>query len=273
MTTTTPTASPSRILHDMSEREYHLTAGASASRLKSLLTKTPAHLRWELDNPPADTAAFRVGRLLHCMALTPDLVRANFMPAPDVDRRTKAGKELYEQALLQAGNRTLISTEEWDQCDNMARAVRATGLLEKGQPEVSLFCEINGVKSKARFDWWNEGQIIDVKTTATVGSPRDFQRTVWNFGYGLQAAWYTRMARACGLNPTGFTFIVVEKDEPHVTGVYDLDEAVITLFDKQIDDLLVEYKASLADVPPAATWGRHTIKVPTWAMSALEDEV
>ena len=259
------------IHHDIPEADYHQRAGCSASQLRTLLTKSAAHLQHQRRHPQEETAALRVGRLLHCMVLTPGLVKANFTIAPDINRRTNAGKEEWERFIAANSSKTVVTNEEWGDAHGMAQAAQSTGLFSKGQPEISIFGSMNGVDVKSRIDWFNAGEIIDVKSTSSVASPREFQRTVWNWGYGLQAAFYMRMARAAGLSPSKFVFVAVEKEAPHVVGVYDLDPTVIELFDRQIDDLIEEYKQSLV-VDVARSWGRHTISIPTWAKAGLEDE-
>lgn len=259
------------IHHDISEADYHARAGCSASQLRTLLTKSAAHLAYNRRHPQEETTALRVGRLLHCMVLTPGVVKANFAVAPDINRRTNAGKEEWEKFLAANSSKTVVTTDEWDDANGMAQSATATGLFGAGQAETSIFGTMNGVDVKSRLDWVNAGEIVDVKSTSSVASPREFQKTVWNWGYGLQAAFYMRMAREAGLSPSKFVFVAVEKEAPHIVGVYDLDPAVIELFDRQIDGLIEEYKQSLV-VDVARTWGRHTIQIPTWAKLGLEDE-
>ena len=61
------------IHHDIPEADYHARAGCSASQLRTLLTKSAAHLAHQRRHPQEETSALRVGRLLHCMVLTPHL--------------------------------------------------------------------------------------------------------------------------------------------------------------------------------------------------------
>ena len=78
-----------------------------------------------------------------------------------------------------------------------------------------------------------DGYIYDLKTTEDA-SEAGFIKSVRSFKYNLQAAFYT-MAYSCfhGRKPAGFRVIVVEKEPPYATAVYELGPELMTwgLFD------------------------------------------
>lgn len=96
------------------------------------------------------------------------------------------------------------------------RNATAADMLDNIKPELTiLWDDDQWGKCKARFDGWNEklGLIVDLKVMSG-GShdPRKFGYASVKFGYDIQAAWYTRAAKAAGLELNDFVFIVLEKD-------------------------------------------------------------
>ena len=67
----------------------------SYSGAKHIL-RSPAHYQAWLKAEHKDTPALKLGRLAHLAALQPDVCRETVFVAPECDRRTKAGKETYE---------------------------------------------------------------------------------------------------------------------------------------------------------------------------------
>jgi hypothetical protein len=79
--------------------------------------------------------------------------------------------------------------------------------------------------AKCRPDFWNisHSLICDLKSTndATLSG---FQRSVHDYRYDVQQAWYQDLSTMAGLFNTGMVFIAAEKQPPYHVGVYDLDK-------------------------------------------------
>ena len=82
---------------------------------------------------------------------------------------------------------------------------------------------------RSRPDWLlDDGSVIvDLKTTEDA-SPRGFQRSVAQYAYHQQAAWYLHgLEQASGICPAQFVFVAVEKKPPYAVGVYAADAEMI----------------------------------------------
>ncbi len=109
--------------------------------------------------------------------------------------------------------------------ESMTQHGFARGLLNgdwKGKSEQSYFATDSdtGMKVKCRPDFiLDDGSlIIDLKTTQNA-SLKGFQKSVVNFRYYVQAAWYLDVVEmATGKRPDAFIFIAVEKTRPFNTG-------------------------------------------------------
>jgi len=256
--------------------DYLRWHAVSQSQLKEL-ARSPAHLRAKLSEPDTDTDALRIGRALHAAVLEPAEFDspARFGVIPDgTDRRTKAGKELWET--IARSGATPIKQDEYDRVVAMREALNAhtaagTLLRTDGRAELSLVWTdpATGVLCKARHDRHaaaiGGGVVLDVKTT-TDASPREFERTVFTFGYHRQGAFYLRGARALSLAVEHYAILAVEKVAPFAVAVYRLNEGAIDAGDAEVGALLGRYKrCAAADAWPGYPEGVLDLALPDWA--------
>lgn len=185
----------------MTNAEYHANSAVSKSDL-DLINRSPAHYRYVKDNPGVQTAAMLLGSVLHKLVLEPETFDAEYAVCPAVDRRTKAGKEVYQAFINSLHEGVEVITDDvYKAAQSMSAAVKshpiAAKLLQGGQAESSYFWEENGVECKCRPDYLRTDIkcVIDLKTTQNA-SPESFVRSAYDYRYHVQAAWYLRGLRA-----------------------------------------------------------------------------
>jgi len=193
----------------MTEHEYRSHPAISRSELW-WLNRSPEYFKWKKENPGNPTEALLFGQVAHKMLLEPDTFYDDFAVAPDVDRRTKAGKEAWEKFCTESDGKSVISLGMFYQCYDMVFKARENPLvmeLLSGEHEVPYFWTDpdTGVQCKCRLDAMvrdDEGRItiVDYKT-ATDASYKAFSRDVLNFGYHFQAAMYSEGVIQSGLCP------------------------------------------------------------------------
>jgi hypothetical protein len=254
--------------------DYLRWDAVSQSQLKEL-ARSPAHLRAKLAAPDEDSEALRIGRAVHAAVLEPDTFEKAFGIMPDgTDLRTKVGKELRDA--IAAKGATPLKQAEADRVFGVRDAILAHAaaghlIRSEGPAEQSLVWidEETGVLCKARHDKHAHaiggGVVVDVKTT-TDASPREFERTVFNFGYHRQGAFYMRGAEALKLPVSHFAIVAVEKDAPFACAVYRLNEAALDAGDAEVVALLNRFKRCTA----AGTWPAYPetvqdLALPDWA--------
>lgn len=262
----------------LAETAYHGLDLMSASRLKKLDGSTSLHLHDYIHGEQPDTAAFVVGRALHCKVLRPLDFDMEFAVSPKFDGRTTEGKNGKALFAIQNEGKSVLTLEDAKDVMAMEAGIcsnpDAYDLLRKckGTPELSLFAEINGIKSRARLDRFIEiggaTSIVDVKTTRNLASKRDCERAIWTYGYGLQAAFYLRMAHAVGFPCNDFIFVMVEKNPPFASAVYRLTDEVVRLFDDKLDTVIQNYNDYITQGPRGFE-GIQDIGVPAWAFKEL----
>lgn len=206
--------------YSMPNAKYHAAEGCSSSWLKRAVLKSPAHA----DIPIKTTDQMRLGTAVHGLCLEPE--QKNFLVAPyTINRRTKVGREEYAELEDRAEllKIPLLSSDVADTAKRMRDAVfnhpEAHSLLHGGQPEFTVFSEIDGYTCKARVDYRRVfsgtiGRNIELKTCADA-SPDGFRRQFENMLYDLSVAWYERVLAAAGLETDETMVIAVENTPPY----------------------------------------------------------
>lgn len=265
--------------HPMTESEYAALPGLRASYVKTLDASTPAHLAARMAAPDADTDALRIGRAIHCRVLRPDDYAAEFIVSPKFDRRTKDGKAEAEAFAAAAGGRTVVTQDEQSQIDMMADAVRAHPSAGKllamcDMRERVVTGAIDGVRCKARIDAIGNGVLVDLKSCVSA-SPRAFARAVCEFGYDLQMAFYSELARqADGYDPPqSVGIIAVEKSAPYAVAVYEIRPTDLDAAYRRVLRSVAVYRDCMESglwpaYPSHVTW----LEIPAWRYAEQNNE-
>jgi exodeoxyribonuclease VIII len=265
-------------IHALTNEDYHAAPGISKTGLWTIHTKTPFHFRY---GERKSSSFFDLGSAAHTAVLEPVKLDFTIMCGPD-DRRGNKWKDAQERAAHEG--LTLLTGPDYDRlyrirdsADKNAtlRALRPGLVVEQSgfaiDPETGVLC-------RCRPDGYqpSSGIILDLKTT-TDGGASAFARSVANFGYHVQDAFYSgvwQQALISGVEhfdntiPTvyGFVFVVVETTAPYVTSTYELDPSAV-------DEGRAIYRAALAryaecartDVWPAYPDEPEPLKLPRWA--------
>jgi hypothetical protein len=224
----------------MTMADYLNNPAIGSSALRTLIAKTPAHYKYELENPSEPTAAQLFGTAIHQAILEPKFFAEQLRVEPVFEGKTKSGeittnkncaevREKLERWHIENANKTILTQEQLDQVRGILDAIsnhkQAVKLIADGEAEQSLFWKDpeTGIDCKARPDFIREGHIIvDVKTTIDA-SPSYFQSDVAKYGYHIQAAMYLDAATAV-FDKVHDTFIIVavEKDAPYAVNCFQL---------------------------------------------------
>ena len=175
-----------------------------------------------------------LGRLCHTAVLEPHLLDVDFVVAPRIDRRTKAGKAEWAAFQEGVGSATVVSEDQHQLALAIRDSVRAHPLaakfLEHGSAEVTQLWDFDGVPAKSRLDWLTEldGEplIFDLKTTQDA-STKDFPKSCARFKYHTQAAMYSDGFRTLTGERPRFVFGAVEKEPPFGVQLFEYDLAAI----------------------------------------------
>lgn len=256
---------------DFPAEDYHAIEAMSTGGAKKIL-RSPAHFRLARDTPNEPTDAMEFGTAVHCGVLEPDDFDARICIAPEVNKRTNAGKAEWSYFQQCNEGKIILSADDMARARKCIDAVRmhpaAQRLLEGGQNEVSLFWHDGRYKvpCKCRFDILNYGGGVDLKTTQDA-SPEGFGRSIAQYLYHAQGAHYNSGAEHI-LNASleFFAFIAVESEPPHCVACYTLPTNAMLAGSRLIAEALARYAAALdAGKWPGYPETIQPIQLPRWA--------
>jgi hypothetical protein len=250
--------------------EYREAPGIHFSALR-YMGKSPLHYLHALQNPPAETQALLLGRATHTAVFEPMRFQLDYAIWSG-DRRGAAYMQFADEAAAQG--RSILKENEYSTAlairDSVRRIPEIAALLEKGQPEVSLFWvnPSTGLSCKGRLDWIaGEGVILDLKTTSSI-DPRTFAAHAWRMGYFHQAAMYQEGYAVCSGMGTilRFGIIAVEKEAPHACRLYWLDPDSLSRAWSEYQGWLNQVKDCMASgVWPGPGPVESELAAPAWA--------
>lgn len=242
------------LVRDLPEAVYRAEPAISQSGLRQY-KQAPTPLHYYMRhvspdrpyNPP--TPAMVLGTIVHARLQLKDEreFEKYYVKVPKGLRKTgESGREFRKQS----GNRTLVSTPDWEQSLLMFKAVKrnktAMKLLEDGIPEESFFFKHKGQNVKGRTDLRTPSGIIgDWKTTINAnpwGEGKDsFKKSIIQGRLDWQAAFYRKKMNDFIKDKShDFVFIAIEKSYPYSCSLITLDEADMKRAEEQVFQCLDE---------------------------------
>jgi len=206
--------------------------------------------------------------------LEPDRFAETYVVEPDFgDCRRKENKISRDEWRSAHVGRTPLSAYDELAIIEMVSAVRRHPLASKmvvgGVSELTARWTdaTTGLECKARADYFHAGlrMLVDVKTTID-GRASSFRRSVANFLYYRQDAFYRDGFAAAGADVDHFVFLAVEKSRPHLVSLFAIDgEAVRRGRETIREDLEVLARCFEADEWPGYPGSIQVLELPAWA--------
>jgi hypothetical protein len=229
------TTAPERAADYHADNEGRL----SSSIARPLIMRTPAHAKAILDGQVKfDTDAMTTGTAVHQLLLRDD--RVDVLEFDSF--RTKDAQAARE--LSRSQGRVPILRARFDEAREIAQHVNGQILASnvkptpftKGQAEVVLRWNDGHTECRALLDWLRDDRMFidDLKTT-TDASPAKFRRHVFNMGYDIQAAFYTRAVQASQDATPVFRFVVVETKPPYPVSIFTLSDRAMASAQVKVD--------------------------------------
>lgn len=256
----------------------HLKHGeSSARRMKASIDG--------LLKPPGKLAVNQ-GTALHTLVLQPELFAETIVVEPEgIDRRTNAGKAKAAEFEAAAIGKTVIDASQFRVATAMAESIKghkvASELLSRpGASEIVLRWAKDGIECKAKIDRYADAvrghppTLIDIKSTSGV-SPADFERSIYEYGYHIQAAWY-RLGYAAihdGVLPE-YRIIAVDSAPDYETVVYELEPETEAIGFALIGELFEKYARGVrtGEWPGIADNETRPVGIPIWAKRRFEED-
>lgn len=202
----------------MSDKEYFGIDAVSNSSFRLMRESVLHYVNRKLFE--LESSSINLGSAVHKLVLEPDEFEDEYavecFEGCELNKNSKAYKEAKAKWLEDVEGKTILSNDEFKKISTMARNVVAIagGLLSDGVSEVAFLSKIDGVDVKCKVDYYREnlGLVFDLKTTKSI---KDFEKSIVEYGYGTQSAFYLDVINSCGYEANRFIFIIVESVAPY----------------------------------------------------------
>lgn len=259
----------------MPNEHYHsLKEWQSSSNLKNADRSLEYHIL-KKTQPQEPTLALERGSAFHsafeCLADTEDLSGFDQM-VKTFDGKTIPSKKWGEAKAIYP-NCYVVPVEVYESVQIMAekafRIAKRTDFFNSGYSELSFFWidEKTGLKCKCRPDWINfdEKIILDYKSSKD-HRPKEFAKSVANFGYHISQAFYQSGVSSLTGEDFDFFFIVVNSSAPFEVAFYSLKDLSIKEGEYKVEELLSKILKSEEEII------HEDIDLPFWAITKFDKE-
>lgn len=270
----------------MQEDAYRKIEAVSQSMLKELLASPrrfeAAYITQTLSRET--TPAMEFGTMVHKIVLQPSVAASTIVMIPD-DVLTSNGQrrgKAWDQFCMDNAGKQLVRRDEYDKAFEIAKKVWSHPFYELAfdwmrytENPITWEDADTGVQCKGIPDVVCDNEwVIDLKTTADLtgfvqGAESYTSKTVADFGYHMQAAFYLRGTTIhYGEPKTRFAFIVVETKAPYRVYAMELNAAAITAGEVKVQRALAEYKRRMETNDWSEEGERALLQVgiPAWAI-------
>lgn len=178
--------------------------------------KSPRHYIEYINKPrTAPTDAMKLGSMVHCMILQPNLFNEQFVIAPDVNKRTNAGKEEWATFCSQHADKTVVSNEDYEHASRLASNAMANPTIESLVKDCYDFeqewrAEIDGLPYRGFYDGISNDYVLEIKTTSD-GFPRSVMNDFIKRKYHVQAGLYNLISQK------QVVYVIIETSEPYLS--------------------------------------------------------
>lgn len=238
------------LILDLEMSQYRKLEGLSKHQLDSF-SVCPAYYKWRGTQEWKASRDMEIGTCIHSLLLEG---RVDYVQAPEVNRRTNAGKAEWEAFCYDNQGKFVMNAEEIARimgavvaCQPLFKMITAKKIIEG-----SMFWERGGMQCKGRPDLITEIKgkpaIVDLKTTSDI---MRFDSKFFSLKYDRQAAWYAYgLKQIHGLDQVDFYFLVVDTEMPHLAQWVKPEDEVLHNADLKLDEAVAGLK--------------HCIETDTW---------
>lgn len=222
-----------QIIHPIEEPDYRGRDGVSQSALKEM-SRSPAHFYHLITHPKETTPAMEFGSLVDHLVFG---TAFRWVESPYDDFRGKEAKAWRDS--MEASGTVVFKPDKVAEARALVASIQrrqsTATLLTCGRPQVAVFADLETadpdqprIQCKGLLDFHCDAlaAVVDLKTT-TDASPGEFSRTIINFGYDVQAAFYLDLLAANGEMYNEWFWIVAESEPPHEVAFYKAPAALI----------------------------------------------
>lgn len=210
------------ITDQINSESYDLIDAMNYSGLKEFLI-SPAHYKHSITSQDdTDNPAFKIGRALHMAVFQPIVFNTLWAVAPECDRRTTAGKLIWNSFQAENIGKDVLTSVEADLVSNMANTVKANKFFKdivtpNNFNECGVHTNLWGSNIKCRLDTFDpvDNVIFDLKSIKVPPTAKAMRHEIFTRGYHIQSALYKEAVYAITKKMPKFIFGFIEKNKPY----------------------------------------------------------
>lgn len=175
--------------------------------------KSPRHYINYINAKRDPSKEMNMGSVIHTLLMYPSEFSDTFAVAPDVDRRTKEGKMIWEQFNETSGNKMIVSESDLAEANSIVDIVISSpsvssivGKCHSFEQEFRI--DHMGLPYRGFVDGISDSFILEVKTMSDA-SPQNIIREFYNRKYHIQAALYSMVFKL------PVKYIIIETKAPY----------------------------------------------------------
>lgn len=264
----------------MAREEYERIEAVNYSLLKHF-QRSAAHARENMLHPPDPTEAMDLGNALHHAILEPARFRAEYVAAPQCDKRTRIGKATWTEFQDDNRGKNILKADEMEKCRGMMEAAYDHPIVRQllsapGKNEVVVVWTDakTGLHCKGMLDritsYGGWTVVCDLKSCRDA-RPFIFASQAASLLYHEQAAFYLDGLHAAAPLIRRFFWLAVESERPHALAVYEPDDEALKAGRSLYSDHLEAYKDCLEKNHwPGYPVELRTLRLPGWALTGDE---
>ena len=256
---------------------YHGRPELSAHNLMDV-SISPRYADFKKNNPVKQTEAMANGHIIHDALEDIANFEKKYAVEPDVDKRTKKGKESLQSFQDSNEGKTIISQKQYDMgrlCSDAAWNHPEAGIfLEHSKKELSGFGQCLRVPCKARPDLdctELSADLVDIKSRQPGKAGRDeWLKDFFFYKTYIQVGLQVEIWRQLGFKVTGYYHLLVESGEPFQVNVIPLDPEWIEIGIYQVYEAVQKWQLYLdAGRPPGYGRNQLPLGAPMWMKKKL----
>ena len=262
----------------MSLQDYHAHPAMSAHNLMDVQT-SPQLASYNKSHPKEMTAPMLRGHIIHDAVEDWPGFHEKYAVAPDVDRRTKEGKEKWKIFEEASGNRTVITKAQEAMAQSCSYKAwehpEAKLFLENAKFEKSGFGQVLQTRVKARPDLdcsKFSGDLVDIKSRQLGQAHQDaWLKDFFHWKTYIQAGLQVELWRQLGYTVNGYYYILIEHEPPYQVNVIGLDKEWIEIGITEVYRAVQLWQRWESNVMPTGYGTGHDLMtVPQWMMNRLQ---
>lgn len=220
------------------------TRPLSYSSIKEF-AKSPKHYVHYVSAKREPSKAMDLGSLLHCLIMYPSKFNDQFIVSPNVDRRTKDGKLVWEEFVAISNGKTIITEDDLSEATLISDSVMSIPVIQQAVTDCHYFeqefgFEIQGLPFRGFVDGINVGEYILEIKTMNDASPSNITREFFNRKYHIQAGLYNLV------HNLPIKYLIVETKAPYNSMLLDVTDQYIKKGQEELFDLTEKFNTCIA---------------------------